>query len=279
MSDFGARFRLTLITDDPPLAAEADAAGIERIGVDLERLGKADRQAGNDTRLSQHTWDDLAAIAPAVGRADLFVRTNPIHAGSEREIETALELRARVLMLPSFRTADEVASFVRMVRGRAQVLVLVELAPAVVRIRDILAVPGIDEVMLGLNDLHLQFGAANPFEMLASPVVEMLAGEVHQRGLPLGMGGVARPEDDELPIPPELIYAQYPRVGATGAWIARSFTRKGVKGFAEAVHGLRARLSAWSQSPPEALERARHELWRRAGSAAVTRNGRRDRLR
>ena len=41
-----APFRLTLWTADAALAARADAAGVDRIGVDLDRLGKAERQAG-----------------------------------------------------------------------------------------------------------------------------------------------------------------------------------------------------------------------------------------
>jgi hypothetical protein len=34
-ADFGHDFRLTLITNDPQLAFEADHAGVNRVGVDL----------------------------------------------------------------------------------------------------------------------------------------------------------------------------------------------------------------------------------------------------
>jgi hypothetical protein len=36
----------SLITNDPRLAGEAEAAGIQRIMIDLETHGKAQRQAG-----------------------------------------------------------------------------------------------------------------------------------------------------------------------------------------------------------------------------------------
>ncbi len=274
---FGDDFRLTLITDDAAVAAQADQAGVDRIGIDLERLGKTERQAGHDTRVSAHSFDDLARIAPSVQQADLFVRINPIHAGTTEEVETALDLGASVLMLPSFETAGEVAEFVGTVRGRAQAMILVELAPAVTRIRDILAVPGIDEVMLGLNDLHLQLGVSNHFEVLASPVVDMLSAEVRRAGLALGIGGVGRVDDGCLPIPADLVYAQYPRLGASGAWIARSFFRATAPqwNFENAVHALRRRLTEWSEAPPELLERARADLarhaagWIRASSATI----------
>src|SRR5688572_4273904 len=97
---FGDTFTLTLLTDDPVLAVEADRAGVQRIGVDLETLGKAAHQRGHDTRLSSHTWNDLAVLGAVVHRAKLFVRINPIHHGTEQEVELALALRADVLMLP-----------------------------------------------------------------------------------------------------------------------------------------------------------------------------------
>ena len=264
-TSFGDDFCLTLITNDAGLAADADRAGVNRIGVDLEYLGKAERQPGPDTRLSQHDWDDLSRISRCVKRADLFVRINPIHAGTEAEIETALELGAKVLMLPSFRTAGEAATFVRAVRGRARVSILVEMAPAVVRIREILDVPGIDEVMIGLNDLHLQFGVANHFEVLASPLIDMLAAEVLRKGLPLAIGGVGRVGDPAMPIPTDLVYAQYPRLRATGAWLARSFASALTPDdFGAAILALRNRLNEWAASPAEDLERARAELARHA---------------
>jgi HpcH/HpaI aldolase/citrate lyase family protein len=263
---FGDAFCLTLITNDAGLAAQADSAGVNRIGVDLEYLGKVERQPGGEARLSRHVLEDLARISPGVKQADLFVRINPINPETENEIQAALELGAKVLMLPSFRTAAEVTTFVRAVRGRARVSILVEMAPAVVRIREILDVPGIDEVMIGLNDLHLQFGAANHFEVLASPLIDMLAGEVLRKGLPLAIGGVGRVGDAALPIPTDLVYAQYPRLGATGAWIARSFADSMPPqcDLHKEILALRNRLNDWAAAPREDLERSRAELARNA---------------
>ncbi len=271
---FGKDFCLTLLTDDAHLAGAADRAGVNRIGIDLEYLGKSERQAGLNTRIERHDWTGLARVSSVLHRADLFVRINPIHAGTEVEIETALELGAQVLMLPAFRTAEEAGIFVRTIRGRARASLLVEMAPAVVRIREILEVPGIDEVMIGLNDLRLTLGVANHFEVLASPLAEMLAEEVRRKGLPLAVGGVGRVDDCLMPIPPDVVYAQYPRLGATGAWIARVFTEAVPSGwdFTDAILALRNRLSEWAAASPEDLENAQVELaryaaeWRRTSA-------------
>jgi 2-keto-3-deoxy-L-rhamnonate aldolase RhmA len=270
MRSFGDAFCLTLLTDDPLFAATADRAGLDRIGLDLERLGKTDRQAGQDTRLSEHRMTDLAVIGGAIRNAALFARLNPVHDGTDEEVETALSLGAKVLMLPYFRTVREVETFTRLVARRARVVILVETAPALTRIRDILAVPGIDEVMAGLNDLRLALGVRNHFEVLASPLLDALAAETHRAGLAFSVGGVSRP-DDALPVPPDLVLAQYPRLQATGAWLSRSFVRNlpDDVDLAVAVASIRRRLTEWAAAPAPAHERARDELGARARALAT----------
>src|SRR5258708_24617480 len=77
--------------------------------------------------------------------------------------------------------------------------------------------------MFGLNELRLQLGVANIFEVLASPLLDALAGEVRRAGLPLAVRGGARADDSSLPVSPDLVYPQFPRLGATGAWLGRAF--------------------------------------------------------
>ena len=265
-AQFGNRFRLTLITGDAAVADIADRAGVDRIGVDLERLGKAARQVGHDTFISPHTWEDLGAIRQAVRKAELLVRLNPLNPGTAFEVEAALGLGAEVLMLPYFRTPAEVETFVRIVRGRAAVHPLIETAPALVRVREIAAVRGVDEVMIGLNDLRLQLGVASHFEVLASPLTDVVAHEIRRAGLPLAIGGVAPPGLAGLPVDPDLVLAQYPRLDATGAWLARSFVRAVGAGadFARGVVELRDRLTHWASETPAALEEQREQLARLA---------------
>lgn len=262
MPNFGDQFRLTLITADPILAAKADQAGVDRIGLDLECLGKVERQRGEDTRLSDHKIESLPAIARVLVRADLFVRLNPINANTQDEIDAVLGFGARVLMLPFFRTAGEVSTFVRLVAKRAYVIILVETASAAVRLRDILTVPGVDEVMFGLNDLRLELGVQNHFEVLASPILDALASEVGRANLALSLGGVARPDDVSLPVSADLVLAQFPRLGATGAWISRSFFRGAPSEWdlGEGIATVRRHLTEWSSASPESLERARADL-------------------
>src|SRR4051794_21300794 len=143
-------FVLTLWTDDPGLARRADAAGVERIGVDLERLGKAERQRGLGTWISPHTVEDAARVGGVLEHAALFARVNSLNEGSALEVEALLARGVQVLMLPMVMTAAEVSAFTELVAGRAVVVLLVEHVDALHRLDELVAVDGVDEVHIGL---------------------------------------------------------------------------------------------------------------------------------
>ncbi len=259
---FGEGFTLTLVTDDPDLAAEADAAGVERIGIDIERLGKAGRQADHpQARISDHVLEDLARLGPVLRRARLFCRLDPPHAGTGEQVERALGEGARVLMLPYFADAADAARFVERVDGRAETVVLVETAAAAWRIELLALLDGLDEVMVGLNDLSWNMRIGNRFSLLASPLIQAMSAAVRGAGKRFSVGGLGRWDDTSLESPPDLIYAQYPRLQAQGAWLARSFYQ-GPKPFdwTSAVQTLRRRLDHWAAQDAAALEDARKKL-------------------
>ena len=116
--------KMMYITKDPEIARIAEEAGVDRIWVDLEYIGKALRQGGLDTVQSHHTIEDIKVIHAAINRAELQVRVNPIHEAtadygdSRSEIEAAIAAGADRLMLPYFKTVEEVETFLRLVGGR-----------------------------------------------------------------------------------------------------------------------------------------------------------------
>jgi hypothetical protein len=237
---------LTAITRDPAAAARVDTAGVDRIGVDIERLNKHTRQGhAPGARISDHELADLAGLARVVRRAALFARLNPLHDGSRGEVEQALSHGVTALMLPYFSTAAEVETFVRLVAGRAEVVLLLETAASVVRLHEILGVPGVGEVIVGLNDLHRSTGVANHFELVASDLMTLIARQVRSHGIRFGFGGLARVDDVSLPVSPDLVFAQHARLGSTSAWLSRSFFRGDDLDVSREVARLRQRLSHW----------------------------------
>lgn len=254
------RFLLTMLwSADPALAARADAAGIDRIGLDLEVLGKAERQRGLGTMISTHREHELAAMRRAVVRGELFCRVNPLHAGSRAEIERVLGHGVDVLMLPMFTTADEVARFVDLVGGRAKVVPLLEHRLAAEDVERVAAAPGLDCIHVGLTDLALSMGVANRFSLMASPLVARVAAAVHRRGLRLCVGGIGRARDESLPVPSDLVYAQYASLGATGALVSRTFFGRdpGAVDLAAEVARCRERMAWWRHRSAAELDDAR----------------------
>jgi HpcH/HpaI aldolase/citrate lyase family protein len=264
-----AQFVFTLWTADPVLAREADDAGVDRIGVDLERLGKEQRQHGLGTWLSPHRERDLRTVGAALERASLFARLNPLHDGTPREVEVALEAGTRVLMLPMVLQPAEAERFVDCVRGRAETVLLVEHIEGIRRLERIAAVPGVDEIHIGLNDLALSLGMPNRWLVLEGNVLVDAGRAVRAAGLRFGVGGIGRVDDTSLPVPSDLVYAQYARTGATAALISRSFLDGDEPvNLARAIADARARLALWSGRDEADLEAARAELGRAARAAA-----------
>ena len=103
--------KLMYITNRPEVAKIAQAAGVDWIFVDLETIGKQARQGGLDTVQSKHTVADVAAMRPYVKAGGLLVRVNPIYEGSQAEIDAVIAAGADIVMLPYFKSKEEVAAF------------------------------------------------------------------------------------------------------------------------------------------------------------------------
>jgi hypothetical protein len=224
---YGESFALTLFTDDPALAVRADAAGVDRIGPDLERLGKQERQGGlaGSHRISDHDPTCLATLRAALRRAQLFTRANRLHAGSPEEVEAYVEAGVEVIMLPAFQHADDVRRFLEIVAGRALVVPLLEHVAAIDGLDEILGLEGVGELHIGLNDLQISLGGGGRgrFELIVSDYLEQVAHRIRDAGAGLGLAGLGRVGDSSLPIPSDLIYWQLPRLRVSGSLLARSF--------------------------------------------------------
>jgi len=123
------------------------------------------------------------------------------------------------------------------------------------------AVRGVSEIMVGLNDLHRTLGLKSHFEVLASDLLMAISGQIRDAGLRFGLGGVARPGDNSLPVPADLVLAQFPRLGATSAWIARSFFKEiELAQFAAETVRLRRAIDHWFVQPKEVLAEKHMQL-------------------
>jgi len=209
------------ITNCPKKAELANESNVDFVMVDLELIGKEKRQGHLNTLISRHEITDIPSVKAVLGNSKLLVRTNPIFSGSKNEIDMCIANGADMLMLPMFTRPMEVESFIRYINGRAKVCLLFETPQSLIRADEILSIKGIDQVHLGLNDLHLAMKLDFMFELLSSGIVEFFADKCKESNIPFGFGGIAPIGRGK--IDSSIIAKEHYRIGSEFVILSRDF--------------------------------------------------------
>ena len=98
------------ITKDPKIAKYFEESGIDDVMVDLEIIGKQERQKGLNTVISAHAMVDVSNVRSVLTKAKLLVRINPVYEKTKAEVDEAIDRGADIIMLPKSKKAEEVAS-------------------------------------------------------------------------------------------------------------------------------------------------------------------------
>lgn len=274
-----SEFKFFFITNVPELAVFVASRGVDRIFVDLEIDGKVERQGHLSTVISRHSFEDLAAIRQAVPGVEVMARLNPLHRGTKQEVDRAVAIGADVLMLPMFTSAQDLAEFCSIVDGRCRICPLVETVGAMNAIAEIAALPDIDELHIGLNDLHLELGSSFLFEPLAAGHIDRMATILRDAGVKFGVGGLARVGEGLLPA--ELVLGEHVRLGSTAAILSRTFHRGAVSveaiaaemDFAHEVTKLRQARAAYFSYDAGSLAAVHAEVQKRVGQIVRAKAG------
>ncbi len=212
---------LIYITNKPEVAIIAQNNKVDRIMIDLETLGKEERQKNMNTVKSHHSIDDIINLSKVLTSSELLVRVNPWNENSKDEIESVISAGAKRIMLPMWKTISEVNNFLAAVNNRVRTTLLLETKEATGILDEVLNNPLLDEIHIGLNDLHLSYGLTFMFELLTNGVVEKLCDKCKVKGIKYGFGGIARIGEGTLPA--ERIVMEHYRLGSTVAILSRSF--------------------------------------------------------
>lgn len=211
---------LMYITNNPQVALIGERCGVNRLWVDMEWMGKDERQPG-DTVKSHHTLQDISNLKKVLTTSQLMTRVNPIHCGSKEEIREAIDRGAEIVMLPMWKTTDEAKRFVDYIDGRATVNLLLETKEAWSILNEVVDMPGIDEIYVGLNDLHLSLHKTFMFEMLADGTVDEICEVLKTNKIKYGFGGIGRIGGGMLPA--DHILAEHVRLGSQMVILSRTF--------------------------------------------------------
>ena len=98
---------------------------------------------------------------------------------------------------------------------------MVETPEAAAIAEDLVQIPGIDEMFIGLNDLSLGYGKNFMFELLLDGTVEELCLKFRKGGIPYGFGGIASLGKGMLPS--EYVIKEHYRLGSACAIFVTEF--------------------------------------------------------
>ena len=214
------------ITNDPELAKYACDCGIDNIMIDLETIGKDQRQKNLDTVKSSHEPHDIKHIKKHIknSKSKIITRINPLHKNSKIEINTSIKYGTDYIMLPMFNNKNEVKEIIDLIDNRVKLILLFETPKSIINIDSILELKKIDEAFIGLNDLSIAFNLNFMFELLPSSLIELMTKKFKKRKIPFGIGGISRIGSGKLDS--KLILSEHVRLGSTKVIISRSFTNK-----------------------------------------------------
>jgi 2-keto-3-deoxy-L-rhamnonate aldolase RhmA len=211
------------ITNNPNIAKIADTAGVERIMVDLEFTGKEKRQFGKSTWISKHTFEDILEIKKVLTSSELIVRIDSVEFDGLQMVDKVISLGADYIMLPMFKNAIEVKSFLRKVDKRVKTILLIETKEAVENLDEILLLKDIDECFIGLNDLSLSLNFSFLFQVLTRGVVDDVVSKINKTSIKYGFGGIA--SIGKGVVPSELLLLEHRRLGSSSVILSRSFLK------------------------------------------------------
>lgn len=212
-----------IITNDPQVAIDAENAGVSRVMLDLESIGKKQRQSSRDAFISNHKAEDISKIRPILRASELIVRINYLHGGTGQEIEHAISSGADIIMLPMINDLRQIEQVVGFIASRVKFMPLIETAYSMAHIEEIASNPAVDELYIGLNDLHLSLGLDFLFEPLALGLLDWMIERIKASGKNFGFGGIAAINSGEIPA--EYILAEHVRLGSRYVILSSIFSK------------------------------------------------------
>lgn len=178
--------KFLLFTTDLILARKAENAGVDSIIVDLENKGKEERQKGFDLETNNDKFEDILKLSLSLKIA-ITVRVNAIENNNIHEIERALDMGAKIIMLPMARTINDVEKFLRIVNRRAQTIIQIETPELAQESKDLRKLEW-DFAYIGLNDLMVAKGGHSIWEAIIDGTAESIC--MNLEGKQYGFGGV-----------------------------------------------------------------------------------------
>jgi hypothetical protein len=215
---------LFYITNNISEAQIVDKLDIDWIFIDLETVGKKDRQIGRNTVMSDHSIRDVKKIRRVINNTKILLRCNPIGIHSKKEIEEINKTSGiDMVMLPFFKTVKEVKMFIELLdTSKVEPTLLIETTSALDNLNDILKLYPFKYVHIGLNDIHIERNTSFMFEPYIDGLLDKTTSILRSNNKKFGIGGIGKIGSDLLPTP-ECVINEHIRLKSSGVILSRSF--------------------------------------------------------
>jgi hypothetical protein len=212
-----------LISNDIDICDYAYDSGVDYIMIDLEVLGKVDRQKNFNMVQNYHSVNDIEIFRKKFPTKKLIVRSNSPKYHDLSEIDQILSFSPDFLMIPFFDKYSEIEKIVEKVRGTTtQIIPLFETASSLFRLHDFVDKNTINNYYIGLNDLRLTIGYDFLFESVSNDLIDY-ASKIIFKNLnnKFGFGGISRIGSGDLPA--ELVLSEHVRLKSSYIILSRAF--------------------------------------------------------
>lgn len=216
---------LFYITNNIIEAQIVDGLDINWIFIDLETIGKKERQIGRNTVLSNHTINDIHKIRSKINNTKILVRCNPIGEWSKDEFHeiNSIGLEIDMVMLPYFKTIHEVKIFIDLLdTSKIEPALLVETLDSVTNLEQIIKIFPFKYIHIGLNDLHIERETTSMFEPYIDGLMDKITLILQNNNQNFGIGGIGKIGAKMSPTP-ECVLNEHLRLNSSGVILSRSF--------------------------------------------------------
>jgi len=215
--------KLILITNDLEISNYAYDSGVDYIMIDLEVLGKVDRQKNFNMLQSYHSLNDIEKFRKKFPNQKLIVRSNSPKYIDPTEIKSILSFEPDMLMVPFFDKYSEIKGIIEEISTtNTKIFPLFETSSSLFKLHDFVDTGKIEHYYIGLNDLRLTIGYDFLFEAVSNDLIDYAAQIISKNVANLfGFGGISRMGVGELPA--NLILSEHVRLNSEYVILSRAF--------------------------------------------------------
>ena len=218
----GWSFNYIAITNDIERATTLSDCGVQQIMVDIEIIGKVERQGHKNTVISKHGLSDVLKLKQLNLKSEIICRINPFNIATKMEVDSAIEYGADIIMIPMINSLEDYRSIVNMIGSRAEVLPLIETPYSFFKVHEIISYSEIKQIHFGLNDLCISLGMRNLFEVLLSETFQNIVSNIDVKSMRVGIGGIGDPQVHQK-VDALLLLNTYLKCGASSVILSRNF--------------------------------------------------------